>query len=85
MYGAKVRLQRHTKVFRYVEAYGEKNFSKMKKCISAYCAKYNEPNICHLDIQKHVSYEKWFKYYIFFLYSFTENMFLIHNGLGENF
>ena len=25
-----------------------------------YCTKCKEINICHLDTQKHVSYEKWF-------------------------
>ena len=33
------------------------------KCILLYlyCINYNEINICHSDIQKHVSYEKWLK------------------------
>ena len=29
-------------------------------------------NVCHLDIQKHVCYEKWFKYYILFAYRFIQ-------------
>ena len=52
--GLWIRLQRHTKVFRYIKAYGEKNFKR----ISTYCIKCNETNVCHLDMQKYVSYEE---------------------------
>ena len=45
---------------------------KFLKNISIHCTKCNEINIRHLDIQKHVSYEKLFKYYAFFEYSFTQ-------------
>ena len=33
------------------------------KCIlsNVYCTKYNETNICHLDVQKHGSYEERYK------------------------
>ena len=39
---------------------------KFLKRVLTYCTKCNETNVFHLDIQKPVSYEKWFKYYIFF-------------------
>ena len=32
---------------------------KFLKHLLTYCPKYNEINLCHSDIQKHVSYEKW--------------------------
>ena len=76
--GLRVRLQRHIKVFRYIKAYGEKK-------LKTYCTKCNEINICHLDIQKHVSYEKWFKYHIFFVYRFTENFSIHYGRWQENF
>ena len=69
--GLKVRLQRHTKVLRYIKAYAQKNLKR----ISTYCTKCNKINMCHLDIQKHVSHKKWFKYYIFFVYRFTQKFF----------
>ena len=31
------------------------------KYTSTHCSKRNVINICHSDIQKHVSYEKWLK------------------------
>ena len=44
------------------------------KCILLYlyCINYNEINVCHLGMQKHVSHEKWFKSYkyIFFFLLF---------------
>ena len=42
--------------------------------------KYNEINVGHLDIRKHVSYEKWLKYDIYFAYS-SYKSFPIHYGL----
>ena len=62
-----VCLQRHTEVFQYIKAYMGRKFLK---CISTYCTKCNEINICHLDIQMHIPYEIWFKYYVFFVYRF---------------
>ena len=44
------------------------------KRILTYCTKCNETNVCHLVIQKHVTYEKWFKYYMFFVYKFTQRL-----------
>ena len=35
--------------------------------------------MCHLDIQKHVFYEKWFKYYVFFAYRLIQKF---TNALG---
>ena len=46
---------------------------KILKRISKYCTKCSEINVCHSDIQKHVSNEKWCKYYIFFAYRLTQN------------
>ena len=47
------------KIFRYITAYG----GKCLKPILTYldCTKYNEINISHSDLQKHVAYEKWLK------------------------
>ena len=45
---------------------------KKLKRFSTYCTKCHEINMRHLDIQKHVSCEKWFKYYIFFGYRFRQ-------------
>ena len=42
-----------------------------------YHTKCNEISICHLGKQKHVSYEKWFKYYIF-LYTGSHRSFPLH-------
>ena len=42
------------------------------KRISRYCTECNEINTRHLYIQKHVSCEKWFQYYVFFAYKFTQ-------------
>ena len=37
-----------------------------------YCINYNEINIRHLGIQKHVSHEKWLKPYKNFLYRLAQ-------------
>ena len=44
------------------------------KCILLYlyCINYNEINIFHLGIQKHVSHEKWLKSYKYLLYSLAQ-------------
>ena len=51
--GLRVRLQRYTKFSDLLRPMMGK-----LKCISTYCTKSNEINLGHLDIQKHVSYEK---------------------------
>ena len=53
-----VRLQRH-KVFWFITAYGGKHL----KCIliNLYWTKYIEITICHIDIQKHVSFRNGIK------------------------
>ena len=66
--GLRVRVQRHAKVFDTLRRM-ERKFLKR---ISTYCTNCNEINVCHLDILKHVSYEKLFKYYIFFVYKFPQ-------------
>ena len=48
-----------TNVFQYIMDYG-KMFLKRILTYLDY-TKCNEINICHSDMQKHVSYEKWFK------------------------
>ena len=53
--GLRISLQRHTEVFRYIAAYGEKFLKLFLTYLS--CMKYNEINMCHLDIQNNVSYK----------------------------
>ena len=55
----KIRLQRQTKVFWYITAYGRGGFLK---CITTYFCytKCNKNNTCHWDVQKCVTYEKLF-------------------------
>ena len=48
-------LQAHTKVFPYITSYVGKF---LKRILHLYCTKCNEINICHLDVQKPLSYEK---------------------------
>ena len=50
----RVRLQRHTNFSDTLRLAGR----KILKLVSTYCTKYNEINIRHLCIQKHVSYKK---------------------------
>ena len=38
--------------------------------------------MCHLDIQKHVSYKKWYKYYKCFVCRLIQ---MFSNSMGENF
>ena len=50
-----VCLQRHTKVFRYITAYG--GGKSLKRILTHLnCTKYNEINIRYSDVQKHVSH-----------------------------
>ena len=37
-----------------------------------YCVNYNEINVCHLCIQKHVSHEKWLRSYKYYLYRLAQ-------------
>ena len=48
-----VCMQRHTKVFRYITAYGETCLKRILTYLD--CIKYNEINRGHLYLQKHVS------------------------------
>ena len=66
-----VCLQRQTKGFRYITAYGWGKCSKHILTYSYY-TKSNEINIYHWNIQKKVSYEKWYKKYKYFLYKLTQ-------------
>ena len=54
------------------------------KRILTYCTKYNEINICHSYIQKHVSYEKWLNN-ICILYIGSNKTLPIHYGLCGDF
>ena len=56
----KVRLQRDTKVFRFIMAHGEGKFSKLILTF-LYCFKFYEINICHSVVQMHVSYKKFYR------------------------
>ena len=70
------------KIFRYSKNY-RRHF--LFECTATYCTKCNEIRILHSSIQKHVSYEKCFKYYKYFVYKLTQN-FPEHYGLrGEGF
>ena len=57
------------------------------KCILLYlyCINYNEITICHSDIQKHVSHEKWLKSYNNFLYRLSQKFFDTLQNTGEIF
>ena len=52
-------LQRHTKDFRYITAYGEKCLKRILIYLDT--DEYNEINVCHSDEQKHVSYKNVIK------------------------
>ena len=53
---------------------------------STYCTKCNKINICHLDIQKRVSYEKWLKYYILLYTGLQKSIFnTLQLIAGEDF
>ena len=52
-------LQRHTRAFSYITAYEGKFLKHMLEFL--YWPNFNEIDMSHLDIQKYVSYEKWFK------------------------
>ena len=52
--GLKVRLQRYTKIFRYIAAYGGGRESLKG---NLHCSKCDEIQPCHSDIQKHTSYK----------------------------
>ena len=54
MYGAVYRLTNFSDTLRPIGG-------KCVKSILTNCTKCNGFNICHTDMQKHVSYEKWFK------------------------
>ena len=65
-----VYLQRHTKIFRYIKAYEGKYLKHKLICLC--WNKCNIIDICHSDTQKHVSYEKWYKCYKYFVYRITQ-------------
>ena len=52
----KLSAHSHTIVFRYIASYGG-NFLK-RILTHLYSTKYNEINICHIDVQNHTSYKK---------------------------
>ena len=71
----------HIKVFRCIASYGEKFLKSILMYL--YSTKCNEINVCHLDIQKHVSYEKWFKYIIYLAYWFIQKFSNTQRNVGE--
>ena len=75
MYGAKdssIEVQKSTPI--HYDLWGG---GKFLKHIITYlcCTKYNEINLCHSDVQKHVSYKKWFKLYKYFVYRHIQKFF----------
>ena len=54
MYGVKGRLQRHTKVFRYIMAHGGGGLKRI--VINLPPTNDNDINILHSDVQNHASY-----------------------------
>ena len=58
MYGAKGSYADIHKSFPI--RYGFGRGREFLKRILTFCTKYKEMNVCHSDIQKHVSYKKWF-------------------------
>ena len=57
------------------------------KCILIYLYRiyYNEINVCHLGIQKHVSHEKWLKSCKYFLYRLAQKLSETLQPFGEKF
>ena len=55
------------------------------KCTLLYLYRiiYNETNICHLGVQKHVSHEKWLKSYKYFLYRLPQKFSETLQPFGE--
>ena len=49
-------VQTHTKVFGYITSYEGKISNRILTYL--HCAKFNEINLCHFDVQKHVSNKK---------------------------
>ena len=60
----------YTKVFRWITAYGEKCLKRILTYLDS--TKYNEINISHSHIQKHVSYKKWYKKYKYYVYRLAQ-------------
>ena len=70
-------IQYHTKVFR---SYGGKCLKR--NLTDLYCTKYNENNVRHTNIHKHISYKKWHKYYKCFVYRLVQKL---SDPMGGNF
>ena len=60
------------KIFWYItgEKWGEKYLKRILTYLHS--TKYNEINMCHSHIQKHVSYKKWSKKYKYYAYRLTQ-------------
>ena len=58
---------------------------KFLKPISTYCTKYNEINMYHSDIQKHVSFENGLNIMYFLCTDSHKNFPMHYNLWGENF
>ena len=69
IYGAKVSCTETHKIFSDTL---KPMSRKLFKRISTHCTKCYEINVRHLNILKHVSYEKWSRYYALFVYRFTQ-------------
>ena len=76
-------IQIHTKIIRYLMAYG----GIFSKCFSTYiyCTKYDEINISHSCVQKHVlytgSHKRFFMYYRLFLETAGDVFSFVFHGL----
>ena len=76
-------LQRHTKVFRYITAYGGKCLNRILTYLD--CTKYNEINIDPSHIQNHVSYKKGYKKHKYYVYRLTQKFSdTLHPTGGKN-
>ena len=73
------------KNFLIIYAY-EENFLK-RILMHLYYIKHNKNNICHSDVQNHVSYKKrgWYKYYTYIVYRLTQNLPIQYGMYGEMF
>ena len=46
----------------------------LKRIVTFFFTKYNKNNMCHSDVQKHVTYGKWFINYKYFVYRITQKV-----------
>ena len=71
------------KIFRYITAYGGEKFTVYFNILK--CIKYNEINVGHSSVQKHVSYKKFNKEYKYYVYKLIQNFSDTLHSTEENF